>query len=84
MAQVYTIPLAKIAEDFHLEVVVKPDNFDEIQIASPEVNRPGLALAGFYEVFEPERIQLIDGARDPQTIHQDILKRVQDLVHART
>ncbi len=62
MAQVYTIPLAKIAEDFRLEVVVKPDNFDEIQIASPEVNRPGLALAGFYEVFEPERIQLIGKA----------------------
>ena len=62
MGQVYTIPLAKIVEDFRLEVMVKPDNFDEIQISSPEVNRPGLALAGFYEVFEPERIQLIGKA----------------------
>ena len=62
MNQIYTIPLAKIVEDFHLEVVVKPDNFEDIQISSPEVNRPGLALAGFYEVFEPERIQLIGKA----------------------
>ena len=62
MNQVHTIPLAKIVEDFHLEVVVKPDNFEEIQITSPEVNRPGLALAGFYEIFEPERIQLIGKA----------------------
>ncbi|MBR6683925.1 MAG: dTMP kinase, partial [Firmicutes bacterium] len=43
------------------------------------VNEGYLQLAHRY----PERIQLIDGARDPQTIHQDILKRVQDLVHAR-
>ena len=62
MNQIYTIPLSKIVEDFRLEVVVKPNNFEEIQISSPEVNRPGLALAGFYEIFEPERIQLIGKA----------------------
>ncbi len=62
MNKIYTIPLSKIVEDFRLEVIVKPENFDEIQIASPEVNRPGLALAGFYEIFEPERIQLIGKA----------------------
>lgn len=62
MSQTYTVPLSTIVDDFHLEVLVRPDNFDEIQIASPEVNRPGLALAGFYEVFEPERIQLIGKA----------------------
>lgn len=43
------------------------------------VNEGCLELAKRY----PERIQLIDGARDPQTIHQDILKRVQKLVEAR-
>ena len=62
MSKVYTIPLAKIVDDFRLEVIVKPESFDDIQISSPEVNRPGLALAGFYEVFEPERIQLIGKA----------------------
>ena len=62
MSEIYTIPLSKIAEDFHLEVLVKPDNFEDIQISSPEVNRPGLALAGFYKIFEPERIQLIGKA----------------------
>ena len=59
MDQIYTVPLAQIAEDFKLEIIVKPDNFEQIQISSPEVNRPGLALAGFYEVFETDRIQLI-------------------------
>lgn len=43
------------------------------------VNEGYLQLAQRY----PERIQLIDGARDPQTVHQDILKRVHSLVYAR-
>ncbi len=62
MKQVYKIPLSKIAQDFKLETVVRPENFEEIQITSPEVNRPGLALGGFYENFESERIQLIGRA----------------------
>ena len=62
MKEIHKIPLAKIVEDFHFEVIVRPECFDEIQITTPEVNRPGLALAGFYEIFEEERIQLIGKA----------------------
>ena len=62
MKRIYKIPLSKIVEDQRLEVIVRPENFDEIQITSPEVNRPGLALAGFYELFAQERIQLIGKA----------------------
>ena len=43
------------------------------------VNEGYLQLAHRY----PEHIQLVDGARDPQTIHQDILKRVKDLICAK-
>lgn len=62
MKEVYKMPLAKLAQELRFEVIYKPDNYDQVQITSPEVNRPGLALAGFYEVFEPERIQLIGKA----------------------
>ena len=86
MSQIYTIPLSKIVEDFGLEVVVKPQNFDDIQISSPEVNRPGLALAGFYEVFDTDRIQLI-GYAETQYLHslEPSTKRVmlQKLVDAK-
>ena len=86
MSQVYTIPLSRIVDDFHLEVVVRPDNFEEIQITTPEVNRPGLALAGFYEVFETDRIQLI-GYAETQYLHslEPSTKRVmlQKLVDAK-
>lgn len=62
MKEAYKIPLAKLTEDFHFEVLVRPENFEEIQVVTPEVNRPGLALAGFYEIFETDRIQLIGKA----------------------
>ncbi|MBQ3014776.1 MAG: HPr(Ser) kinase/phosphatase [Clostridia bacterium] len=62
MKEIHTIPLARLVQDHRLEIVVKPDNFEEILISTPEVNRPGLALAGFYEIFEEERIQLIGKA----------------------
>lgn len=62
MKEAYKIALSSIVEEFHFEVIVRPDNFDEIKIETPEVNRPGLALAGFYEVFDADRIQLIGKA----------------------
>ena len=62
MKEAYKIPLATLTRDFHFEVLVRPENFDGIQVITPEVNRPGLALAGFYDIFEPDRIQLIGKA----------------------
>ena len=62
MKELYKIPLAKLVEDFHFEVIVRPECFEEIQIVTPEVSRPGLALAGFYELFERDRIQIIGKA----------------------
>ena len=86
MSQIYTVPLSQIVEDFKLEVIVRPDSFEQIQISSPEVNRPGLALAGFYEVFETDRIQLI-GYAETQYLHslEPSTKRVmlQKLVDAK-
>ncbi len=62
MKETYKILLSKVVEEEHFEVVVKPENYDTISISNPEVNRPGLALAGFYELFEESRIELLGKA----------------------
>ena len=62
MKEKYTIPLSKIVEELHLEVLVRPDCFEEILVDTPEVNRPGLALSGFLDAFDGARIQLIGRA----------------------
>ena len=58
----YTIPLSTIADEFSFEKIVVPENYNDIQITTPEINRPGLALGGYYERFESARLQIIGNA----------------------
>ena len=55
----YSIPLSTLIKEFQLQPVYLPDEAENILIKSPEVSRPGLALAGFTEMFETFRIQII-------------------------
>ena len=57
-----TITLSKLIKEFQLEEIYLPKSSDEILIRTPEVIRPGLALAGFVELFEPLRIQIFGRA----------------------
>ncbi len=60
----YSVSLSKIIKDFSLECVWSCENLDEILITSPEINRPGLQLAGYYEFFDEHRIQIIGKSED--------------------
>lgn len=62
MKSKYSIPLSQLITEFQLEALSLSKSADEIMISSTEVSRPGLALAGFVEVFEPHRIQIIGKA----------------------
>ena len=62
MESKYNIPLSEIINEFQLEVVYMPKDPKEIMVSSPEVARPGLALSGFMDVFEPFRIQILGRA----------------------
>ncbi len=54
-----TVKLSKIVEKLNLEVVHKSSDFEEVELESAEVNRPGLQLTGYLEKFPHERLQLI-------------------------
>ena len=77
MQEVYSIPLSQLCEEFALEKVYTPDNFDEIMITTPEISRPGLALAGFFEIFDAARIQIIGYAehRYMETLSPEVRRR---------
>ena len=62
MESEYTIPLQSIIKEFQLEAVYLPCPAEEILIKNTEVNRPGLALSGFFGNFEPSRIEIIGRA----------------------
>lgn len=55
----FSVSLAKIINEFSLETIYLPKNADDILISSAEVNRPGLQLAGYYEFFDSQRVQVI-------------------------
>ena len=53
------ISLSSLIKEFNFEEIYIPGNADELFITVPEVDRPGLALSGFFDFFEHDRIQLI-------------------------
>lgn len=59
MSAKFIVPLKKLIKDFNLEVLYLPEGAGEIAISSPEVNRPGLQLSGFFEYYDSQRIQIL-------------------------
>ena len=51
--------LSEIIKEFDLEIICAPDEYEDIDISIADVNRPSLQLTGFYEYFDPNRIQVI-------------------------
>ncbi|MDQ0507681.1 HPr kinase/phosphorylase [Aedoeadaptatus ivorii] len=56
----FTVEQLIQSNDF--EVVHKAVNVDRVRLYTPEFNRPGLQLCGFYTKFVSDRIQIIGGA----------------------
>jgi HPr kinase/phosphorylase len=61
-------------KDFALSLITESETLGN-KVTSPHVNRPGLALAGYTEVFSADRIQIFGETevRYLQTIDEDVL-----------
>lgn len=59
MADKFKVSLKKIIDELSLEVIYSPVDAEKIFVDENEVNRPGFQLMGFYEYFNPERIQIL-------------------------
>lgn len=55
----YSVSLKSIVEEQGLNIVHAAKDFDTVRVYTADVNRPALQLAGFYDYFDPNRIQLI-------------------------
>lgn len=58
MAQQRNVKLSKIVEEFSLEILYKGSDYDTALLTIVDVNRPGLQFAGFFEYFDPRRLQV--------------------------
>ena len=57
-----SVDLQKIINEGGLEVLYSPDDPSKIMVSSSDLNRPGLVLSGFFECFDPKRIEIIGNA----------------------
>lgn len=55
----YSVKIEKIAEEFELENILPQIKLQHRILTKSEVNRPALQLAGFYEHFDDDRLQII-------------------------
>ena len=59
MSKVYSVSLDSIVREMGLTVVYRADDYEQVTITSWDVSRPGLQLAGFYDYFDPRRVQVL-------------------------
>lgn len=54
-----SISLGTMIDTYDLEVLYGPEGYRDQQITIEDVNRPGLQLAGFFDYFDENRMQVI-------------------------
>ena len=59
MVDTYSVPLSKLVDEFQLEVAYASSDFEKIRLTVEDVARPGLQLSGYFDHFEPMRLQVM-------------------------
>ncbi len=62
MFNMYSVPLPELVEEFQLEVVYAATDYEKVKLTVEDVARPGLQLAGYFDHFEPMRLQVMGNA----------------------
>jgi len=57
--EIYSVPLADLVEEFHLDIAYEATDYASIRLTVQDVSRPGLQVAGYFDHFEPVRLQVM-------------------------
>lgn len=71
----FSVTLGQLITEFQFELIYGPEGFEKIEITTDDVNRPGLQLAGFFDYFEPQRLQIMGKAENAYVEQFDEAKR---------
>ena len=55
----YSVSLQTLVEEFNLEVAYAATDYEKIRVTVADVGRPGLPLTGYFDHFEPMRLQVM-------------------------
>ena len=59
MVEKFHVPLTTLVQEHKLEVVFPSSDYASIRLTVEDVSRPGIQLAGYFDHFEPMRLQVI-------------------------
>ena len=59
MIDTYSVPLTTLVKEFNLDIEHAATDYTSIRLTVEDVSRPGLQLAGFFDHFEPLRLQVM-------------------------
>lgn len=59
MDREYSYKLKTLVDELKLNIVYASKDYEQVQIHAGDVHRPGLQLAGFYDYFDPTRVQIM-------------------------
>ena len=62
------VKVRDIVDKFQMEVVHKGSDYDTVILTITDVNRPGLQFVGFFDYFDPARLQII-GKSETMFLH---------------
>lgn len=78
----YSVKLKTVVDELKLEALYVPNDYESRTLEVADVNRPALQLTGFYDYFDPRRVQIIGKVETTylQTLsHEDVEKAYADL-----
>lgn len=67
----YTVNLISLIEKMNLENCTPDIDINTIKVTQPDVNRPALQIAGFFDHFDSERVQIIGRVEQAYMQHVD-------------
>ncbi len=59
MLSKFSVTLKRLIDEFELETIYLPVDPAEVHISNTDVTRPSLQLAGFTDIFDNTRLQII-------------------------
>ncbi len=58
MSETHSVPLTDIVKEFDLQVEYAATDYERVRLTVEDVARPGIQLAGYFDHFEPMRLQV--------------------------
>ena len=62
MQDLYRVSLSQLVEEFGLQVAYQASDYAQIHLVVEDVTRPGIQLAGYFDYFDPRRLQVLGNA----------------------